>query len=131
MVKLKLVKESNASLKSTVSGQVALFVGATSGIAGQTLTEYARYSDKPKIYIVGRNEARLSSIVRDLGEINRGGTYVPINAEISLLKNVDAACEELKRKEKSLDLLVMCPGYVKLSRVGMYLFSKHGINQME
>ena len=121
MVRLKCVKESNASLKSTVSGQVALFVGATSGIAGQTLTEFARYSDKPKIYIVGRNEARLSCTVRDLEGINPGGSYVSINAEISLLKNVDAACEEFKRKEKTLDLLVMCPGYVKLSRVGTYL----------
>ena len=122
MVKLKSVKESNANLKSTVSGQVALFVGATSGIAGHTLTEYARYLDRPKVYIVGRNDAKLSNIIRDLEGINPGGSYVPIKSEISLLKNVDAACEELKRKEKSLDLLVMCPGYVKLSKVGMHLF---------
>lgn len=117
MVKLKSIKESNAALKSTVSGQVALFVGATSGIAGHTLTEYARYSERPKIYIVGRNDARLSTIISDLEGINPGGSYVPIKSEISLLKNIDAACEELERKEKSLDLLVMCPGYLKLSRV--------------
>lgn len=117
MVKLKSVKESNAALKATVSGQVALFVGATSGIAGHTLTEYARYSDRPKVYIVGRNDAKLSTIIRDLEGINPGGSYIPIKSEISLLKNIDAACEELKRNEERLDLLVMCPGYVKLSKV--------------
>lgn len=118
MVNLKVVKQSNASLRSTVSGQVSLFIGATSGIAGYTLTAYTRYSDKPKIYIVGRNDARLSEIVKELKEINPDGTYISIKSEISRLKNIDAACEEFKSKEERLDLLVMCPGYLKLTRVG-------------
>lgn len=118
MVNLKLVAQSNEALRSTCSHQVALFVGATWGFAGHTLTEYARNSDKPKIYIVGRSDGRLSEIIKALKEINPEGTYVPINTEISLLKNVDVACEGLKKNEERLDLLVMCPGYLKLSRVG-------------
>ena len=118
MVKLGSVRASNAALHSTVSGQISLFVGATSGIAYHTLLEYARRSDRPKIYIVGRNEARLSEIIGELGKLNPNGQYVSIKTEISLLKNVDMACEEIKRKEKNLDLLVMCPGYIKLSPVG-------------
>lgn len=120
MVNLKSVQESNAALRSTVSGQVSLFVGATSGIAFHTLTEYARNSNRPKVYIVGRSDAKLAKIIRDLEKINPQGSYVPIKSEISLLKNVDAACEEFKRKEKSLDLLLMCPGYVKVSRIGTH-----------
>ena len=110
MVNLKSVQESNAALRSTISGQVSLFVGATSGIAFHTLTEYARKSNRPKVYIVGRSDAKLAEIIRDLEKINPQGSYVPIKSEISLLKNLDAACEEFKRKEKSLDLLLMCPG---------------------
>ena len=118
MVNLKSVRESNAALRSTSSGQVALFVGATSGIALHTLTEYTRHSNRPKVYIVGRSDPKLSGIIGDLERINPQGSYVPIRSEISLLKNVDTACEEYKREEKSLDLLVMAPGYLKLSRQG-------------
>ena len=109
-------QESNAKLRSTTSGQVALFVGATSGIALQTLRRFVRLSYRPKAYIVGRNPERLSKIIEDLNDINSEGTYIPIESKISLLKNVDAACEEFQRREKSLDLLIMCPGYLKLSR---------------
>lgn len=120
MVNLKSVQESNAALHSTISGQVAFFVGATSGIALATLTEYARCSNRPKVYIVGRSDAKLAKIITDLETINPQGSYTPIKSEISLLKNVDTACEEYKGKEKSLDLLVMCPGYLKISRIGRH-----------
>lgn len=117
MVSLKLVQQSNAALRSTTSGQVSLFVGATSGIALATMIEYAKQSTRPKIYIVGRNPSKLSSIIKDLEEVNPQGTYIPIKSEFSLFKNVDTACEELKAKEKSLDLLLMCPGYLKPTKM--------------
>ena len=117
MVNLKLVQQSNAALRSTTSGQVSLFVGATSGLALATLTEYTRHSTRPKVYIVGRNPSKLSKIISDLEEINPQGIYIPIKSEFSLFKNVDTVCEELKQKEKSLDLLLMCPGYLKAGRV--------------
>ncbi|KAL8833818.1 MAG: hypothetical protein Q9170_004078 [Blastenia crenularia] len=117
MVSLKAVQQSNASIRSSIPGQVALFVGATSGIAMHTLLEYARHSNKPKIYIVGRSEAKLSPLIKDLEKINPEGSYIPLQYSISLLKNVDAACEELRSKESRLDLMVMCPGYLKLSWV--------------
>ena len=109
-------QESNAKVRSTTSGQVALFIGATSGIALETLTRFVRLSYQPKTYIVGRNPEKLSRIIEDLKDINPKGTYIPIESKISLLKNVDAACEEFQKQEKSLDLLIMCPGYLKLSR---------------
>lgn len=117
IVSLKLVQQSNAALRSTISSQVSLFIGATNGLALATLTKYTRHSMKPKVYIVGRNPSKLSSIISDLEEINPKGVSIPIKSEISLFKNVDTACEELKRVEKSLDLLLMCPGYLKPGRV--------------
>ena len=120
MVKLQSVHESNAALGSSVSGQVALFVGATSGIGLHTLIEYARHSNRPKIYITGRSETKLSSALGELKSINPDGSYVPIKSEISLLKNVDMACEEYKSQEKSLDLLFMAPGYLKITRQGRH-----------
>lgn len=118
MVSLKTVRASNASLRSGEPGQVSLFVGATAGIGLYSLYEYARCSNRPRIYIVGRSEAKLSKIVGDLKSINPEGAYGPIRSDIGLLKNVDAACEEFKSKEGKLDLLFMSPGYIKVSRVG-------------
>ncbi|KAI4118758.1 MAG: hypothetical protein LQ338_007354 [Usnochroma carphineum] len=117
MVSLKAVQASNACLGSTSPGQTALFVGATSGIAMHTLLEYARHCNKPKVYIVGRSDAKLSPLIKDLEKINPEGSYTPLTYSISLLKNVDAACEEFKTREDRLDLLLMCPGYLKTSRV--------------
>ncbi|MDI1485585.1 MAG: hypothetical protein OHK93_000723 [Ramalina farinacea] len=117
MVNLKLVQQSNAALKSAAPGQIALFIGATSGLGLTTLTEYARNANKPKVYIVGRDEGKLSKIIAELQKINPTATFIPIKSEIALFKNVDAACEELKSKESTLDLLVMSPGYLKTSKV--------------
>ncbi|KAL8902825.1 MAG: hypothetical protein Q9207_004351 [Kuettlingeria erythrocarpa] len=99
MVSLKAVKESNAFLQTQSTGQVALFVGATSGIAMHTLLEYARHSTEPKVYIVGRSEAKLSPLIDNLTKINPEGVYIPLIYSISLLKNVDAACTELQSKK--------------------------------
>lgn len=70
------------------------------------------------MYIVGRNEAALQKIIGGLKEDNEKGNYVPIVSQISLLRNVDVVCEEVKRKEGRLDLLFMAPGYLKVLRVG-------------
>lgn len=47
-----------------------------------------------------------------------GGDLCTDQVEISLLKNVDEACEEFGKEEEYLDLLLMCPGYLKLTRGG-------------
>ena len=121
MVSLKDIEESNTVLRGSHGpDKVALFVGATSGLAFHTMLEYARKTERPKVYVVGRGEAKLAAVLDELRNVNAGGTYVPIKAEISLLKNIDTACVEFQRQEKRLDLLVMCPGYLKLSRVGKY-----------
>lgn len=125
MVKLDKIHASNANLSSLGPGRVAMFVGATSGIGLATMTEYARYADTPKIYIVGRNADRLSQIVADLKKVNDTGTYVPLQGQITLFRNVDAICEGFKRKETSLHLLVMSPGYIKLSRVRTFFYLSH------
>ena len=117
MVTFQSVQASNAALRSTISGQVALFVGTTSGIGYHTLLEYAKNSSMPRVYIVGRNDTTLSKITAELKALNPEGTFLTIKSEISLLKNVDAACAELKSKEKRLDLLFMSPGYIKIKPI--------------
>ncbi|KAI4176927.1 MAG: hypothetical protein LQ343_000784 [Gyalolechia ehrenbergii] len=60
----------------------------------------------------------LSPLIKTPETIDLRGNSIPLQYSISLLKNVDAACEEFRSKEKHLDLLVMCPEYLKLSWIG-------------
>ena len=71
-----------------------------------------------RLYIVGRNDANLFQIIDNLEDVNQHAAYMPIKCEISMLENVDSACEEFSVKEQSLDLLLMCSGYFEPYKVG-------------
>lgn len=92
----------------------ALEVGGTSGIGETTAREFVRNTVEPHVYLVGRNEAQASRILEELKKINPGGKNTFIKSDVSLLKNVDAACEEINAKEEKVNLLFLSPGYLSL-----------------
>jgi len=110
MVSLEAVRASNASLKS-LPPLVAVFVGGTSGIGLYTARELARNTTSPHIYLIGRNQAEASKITQELQAINSSSKVSFIQKDVSLLKNVDEACQEIKSKEKAVNLLFMTCGY--------------------
>ncbi|KAE8349838.1 hypothetical protein BDV28DRAFT_52779 [Aspergillus coremiiformis] len=91
---------------------VAVFVGGTSGIGEATAKALAKTIESPRIYIVGRNECAGSRILQDLDRLNPSGTSEFIQCDVSLLREVDAACQEIRKKERTLDLLFMTPGHL-------------------
>jgi len=110
MVDLHAVRQSNAALRANPSGFVAVFVGATSGIGASTLKELVKGLSAPKFYVIGRSKTRFSSQLAELKAVNSGAVIIFIHAEISLLKNVDAVCEEVASREAKVDLLFMSAG---------------------
>ncbi|KAI9036082.1 uncharacterized protein KD926_002459 [Aspergillus affinis] len=107
MAKLDQVRASNAAINSQRPELVAVFVGATSGIGEGTAKELANTVKKPTIHLIGRNEATGSKILDELKAANPEGSFHFIKSDVSLLKNVDKACAEIKEKEESIDLLFM------------------------
>lgn len=89
-------------------------VGGTSGIGETTAKEFARHTVEPRVYLVGRNEVQASRILEELQKINPKGTNTFIKSDVSLLKNVDSACEEIKAKEEKVNLLCLTTGYLSL-----------------
>ncbi|KAJ5046713.1 uncharacterized protein L3040_003945 [Drepanopeziza brunnea f. sp. 'multigermtubi'] len=85
MVSIKDIRKSNETFKasSQASGLVAVFVAATSGNCAWILS--SKKGAKPLLA-----ETRASS---------PGGTFKFIETEISLIKNVDKACDEIESKE--------------------------------
>ncbi|KAF2787564.1 NAD(P)-binding protein [Melanomma pulvis-pyrius CBS 109.77] len=112
MVSLTEIRTHNATLKSLSSGLVAIFVGGTSGIGLSTAREFVRNTNSPHVYLVGRNQAEATRIIGELREINPTSQLDFIKSDVSLLKNVDEACRQIKEKEQKVNLLFMTVGYV-------------------
>lgn len=113
MVSLAEVRNSNAGLR-TRPPVVAIFAGATSGIGESTLKALASKTVNPKVYIIGRNEARASAVIKECTETCPGGTFIFLKTDLSLLRNVDELCEKIKHREEGgrVDLLFMSQGYI-------------------
>lgn len=114
MVSLDIVRKFNGSLSSRLPRPVALFVGGTSGIGRSTLRQLALNANAPTAYIVGRSESNARPLLKELGQLNPLGSFKFIEADVSLIRNVDKICEGIKTREKSLDLLFMTPGGLSL-----------------
>jgi NADP-dependent 3-hydroxy acid dehydrogenase YdfG len=123
MVNLKTIRASNQSLQSLAPGIVAVFAGATSGIGLATLKQFAKYVNAPKAFIIGRNKEKGNEIIDDLKTINSSGTYVFIQGEFSLIKEVDRISAEIKKHvaeeekgENHIDILCMSTNYLSLGK---------------
>ncbi|TVY12515.1 Oxidoreductase andH, partial [Lachnellula arida] len=112
MVNIKDVRASNAAFKKSNSGLVAVFVGATSGIGMGTLKQFAKHANSPTIYIVGRSQSAARALLDELSASNPDAVLNFIETEVSLMKNVDRACDEIKSKETKVDILFVSPGYL-------------------
>jgi NAD(P)-dependent dehydrogenase (short-subunit alcohol dehydrogenase family) len=130
MVLLADVRTSNSALRE---GRpiVAVFAGATSGIGESTLKALAFNANQPRVYIIGRNEARAAALVKECHKLCPEGVFNFLKSDLSLLTNVDELCEKIKQREKGgrLDLLFMSQGYITLEgRKGWQFPNRHEIS---
>ena len=111
MVSLDIIEASNNRIKSTLpAGIVAVFVGATNGVGETTVKQFATHVVQPRVYIVGRSQEAGDRITAECKELNPEGTFIFLQRDTSLMRNVDEICEELASKEEVLDLLFLSIG---------------------
>ncbi|KAH6631318.1 hypothetical protein F5144DRAFT_214994 [Chaetomium tenue] len=111
MVTLEQMRTSNARIaESLPAGMVAVFVGGTSGIGEATMKLFAKHAVEPRIYFVGRSDRAAVRIIKELTTINPEGQYHFIQADLSLLQNVDAVCHDIKSHEELINLLFLTTG---------------------
>ncbi|KAJ4409202.1 hypothetical protein N0V82_009517 [Gnomoniopsis sp. IMI 355080] len=126
MVALDKVQESNAQVaKAYPEGLVAVFAGATSGIGEIALRNFVQHTTKPRVYIVGRSQEACERIDIDLKDLNAGGEYIFMRSDVSLLRNVDDICEQIKSKEPFINVLFMSQGTLNLNKT-----TEEGINYL-
>ncbi|KAF7955516.1 uncharacterized protein EAE97_000775 [Botrytis byssoidea] len=113
MVTINAVRASNVAFKATgTPGMVAVFAGATSGIGMGTLKAFIKYANAPKAYIIGRSEPAAGCLLKDLKLSNPSASLNFLEGEISLIKEVDRLCNEIKRKEEKVDIVFLSAGYL-------------------
>ncbi|KAK7994901.1 short-chain dehydrogenases/reductase [Apiospora arundinis] len=111
MVSLELMRASNARIAtSLLSGLVAVFVGATSGIGNTTLKQFASRAQQPRIYFVGRRQDEGERIKAELEKLNPDGEYHFFKQDVSCMKNVDEVCRYIQSRESTINLLYLTCG---------------------
>jgi NAD(P)-dependent dehydrogenase (short-subunit alcohol dehydrogenase family) len=114
MVRTGTVQTANRALASAddASGLVCVFVGATSGIGLSTVTALLSITRHSTFYIVGRSEKGFAPQMRCWGAMNKSCRLVFLEAQVSLLSEVDVACAKVTEAEERVDVLYMSPGYL-------------------
>ena len=111
MVALSEVQSSNSRIVSALPANlVAVFIGGTSGIGEYTLKQFAKHAHQPRIYIVGRSQEAADRITAECRKTNAEGQYIFILADTSLIRNVDDVCQEIRSKEKAVNVLFLSTG---------------------
>jgi short-subunit dehydrogenase len=111
MVSLSDVVASNKRITTSFpDGLVAVFIGGTSGVGEYTVKAFARYVPKPRVYIIGRSKEAADRIIDECQGMNSEGCYEFIQADISLLRNIDDVCRHIKSKESTINLLFQSQG---------------------
>lgn len=123
MVSLSQVRASNSLISSTLPEKlVAVFVGGTSGIGEATAKCLAKYAKNPRIYIAGRSQDSGNRVLAECKRINPEGQYIFCKSDVSLIRGADDLCNEIKKEENFINMLVLSQG--------VYDFSRSGKNQV-
>ncbi|KAL8698013.1 MAG: hypothetical protein Q9201_006804 [Fulgogasparrea decipioides] len=111
MVSLSEVESSNSRIASALPpGLVAVFVGGTSGIGEYSLKQFVQHARQPRVYFVGRSQEAGSRITAECKKLNPNGQYTFMQADTSLIENVDNICRDIKSQEKAINLLFLSTG---------------------
>lgn len=110
MVSLPAVKASSALLSIQLPNLVAVFVGATSGIGEYSLKAFAKHTRLPRVYFIGRSQEAGDRIKIECQKLNPEGEFIFMKGDTSLIRNVDTVCDEIKKKEKYVNVLFLTTG---------------------
>ncbi|KAK9446953.1 short-chain dehydrogenase reductase SDR [Limtongia smithiae] len=127
MVQLTDIRDSNTRIATELPAKlVAVFVGATGGIGETTMKQFAKHVKEPFIYFVGRTESAAVRIKAELAALNPQGKYIFLQSDVSLIRNVDTVCNEIKKRETAINVLCISAGtlvFDKYTSEGILYFS--------
>ena len=110
------IVRANEILGKRYESVTAIFTGATHGCGFGTLRMFVKRIPKPRAIIVGRSRSRFEDEMESLKLINPDAELTFIEGDLSLIKGVDAICDEVMQHlaGAKVDLLCMSQGYAPL-----------------
>lgn len=67
-------------------------------------------TEASRVYLVGRSKARATKLIEEFQHVKPDGQAHFIQSDVSLLRDVDAACKTIHDKEEKVNLLFLSPG---------------------
>ena len=116
----EIVKSNQVHLSGLSSPPVAVIVGGTSGI-GQGMAEVlARHRNgQVHLIIVGRNQDAASKIFAGLPKTDEQSSWTRefVKCDVTLMRNVHAAAQEILSKHDKINYLVLSTGFLATKRI--------------
>lgn len=113
MVKATEIRQCNERFaKENDVHLVCVFAGATSGSGAGALEALVSMLHTSSFYIIGRSAAQFASQRKKLEKLNPSCKLEFIEAQISLLSDVDTVCKQIAAAETKVDLLYLSPGCI-------------------
>ena len=109
-----------ASTERSAQPRTAVFVGATSGIGLAAVEALLKSSKGSTVFIVGRSKLKFAETRSRLQQIDSKAKITFLEAQISLLSEVERVCATISRQVTSLDSLWLSQG-------GLGLRESHGV----
>lgn len=106
----EIAKNNVAYTDEQHSGLVCVFAGATAGIGRATLERLATMVHSSTFYILGRNKQRHAAWIDQLKASSLNSKFVYVEAQVSLISDIDKACDQILSAERKVDILCMSPG---------------------
>jgi len=113
MVAIEAVRAASSSISS--QSLIAVFVGATSGIGLAAIEALLKSTTSPKVFLVGRSKSTFAPTLTKIQNLNASAALIFVEAQVSLLKEVDRVCTIVKAQESAIDLLWVSQGGLSMS----------------
>jgi NADP-dependent 3-hydroxy acid dehydrogenase YdfG len=113
MVKFSTITQANlrfAANNAENTGLVLVFSRATSSIGSGILETMATMFHSSTFYILGRSSTKFQPQREKLEKLNPILKLVFLEAEVSLIRDIDAACKTIKEAGTKVDYLCMSQG---------------------
>lgn len=128
MAGIQHIAASNKQLRNRYQTVTAIFTGATHGIGLETLKAFLTHIPKPTAIVISRNRDKFAVELEALHQLNPNATLSFIEADLSLIIEIDRVCSLMERDTppQSVHLLCMSQGYAPLGR---RRFNKEGLDE--
>ncbi|PVI01868.1 NAD(P)-binding protein, partial [Periconia macrospinosa] len=111
MVSLNEVVASNNQIATSLPPHlVVVFAGATTGIGYYTIKKFVQYAIEPRIYFMARSPDSARRVIGECQAINPKAEMHLIKVDLSSVKETDKACDEIKSREKTINILINSAG---------------------